>query len=73
MKLHFITRDECPLCDEAWEMLMDLNSRFALDVVELDVDSDEQLSRLYGTSVPVVRTEDGKVLAAGRSTVLYVY
>ena len=65
MKLQFITRQECPLCDEAKEMLDRVTRRFALDVEELDVDEDPDLQRLYGESVPVARAENGKVLAAG--------
>lgn len=68
MKLQFITRQECLLCDEAAEMLGRLTKRFALDIEEVDVDGDLELLRLYDHSVPVARSDTGKVLAAGRWT-----
>jgi hypothetical protein len=68
MKLQFITRQDCPLCDEAAEMLGRLTRRFALDIEEVDVDGDPALLRLYDHSVPVARSDTGKVLAAGRWT-----
>jgi len=68
VKIEFITRDVCPLCDEAREMLARVTRRFALDIVEVDVDGDEQLLASYGTTVPVARSDSGTVLAAGRWT-----
>ena len=65
MKVQFITRQVCPLCDEAREMLDRLTRRFALDIEEVDVDEDPELLALYGESVPVARSDGGKVLAAG--------
>ena len=68
MKIEFITRDECPLCDEAAEMLSALTKRFALDIEEIDVDANEDLLHQYGEVVPVARSADGLVLAAGKWT-----
>jgi hypothetical protein len=68
VKLQFITRRECPLCDDASEMLGRLRGRFALDIEEIDVDGDPELLRLYDDSVPVARSDTGKVLAVGRWT-----
>ena len=65
MKVEFITRQDCPLCDEAEEMLERLRGRFALDIEEVDVDENPELLALYGDTVPVARSQSGKVLAAG--------
>ena len=68
MKLEFITRQNCPLCDEAREMLDAVSRRFALDIDEIDVDLRPDLLTYYNASVPVARTPGGTVLAAGRWT-----
>lgn len=49
-------------------MLDRVTKRFALTVEELDVDADPQLLANYGSTVPVARTESGKVVAAGSWT-----
>ncbi len=68
MKLEFITRDDCPLCDEASAILSRLSKRLRLEIEELDVDSDEELLRIYDERVPILRSKDGTVLASGKWT-----
>jgi hypothetical protein len=53
-RLTLIQRDECPLCDEAWEILA------AAGVPDFDplwIDDDLGLQARYGTRVPVLRDE----------------
>jgi thiol-disulfide isomerase/thioredoxin len=68
VKIRFITRDECPLCDEARLMLDGLARRFALEIEELNVDDDREMLDRYGDSVPVALSAKGKVLASGKWT-----
>jgi len=49
-------------------MLARITNRLVLEIEEVDVDADEELLRSFDHSVPVVRTQSGKVLAAGRWT-----
>lgn len=63
MKLVFVTREGCHLCDEALLLLRQLGREPEI----LDVDSDDRLYELYDWRVPVV-LRDGVVIAEGRIT-----
>jgi hypothetical protein len=55
MRLTLIQRDDCQLCDEAWEVLA------AAGVPDFDplwIDGDLGLEARYGTRIPVLRRED---------------
>jgi glutaredoxin len=61
MKLVLVTREGCHLCDQALEALRSLG----LEPELLDVDSDDELHRLYDFRVPVVMVDD-RVVAEGK-------
>lgn len=63
-RLVLYTRKECPLCDEAREVLRRYD-RYLPPVEEVDVDGDPQLVEQYGGCVPVVEI-DGKVRFRGK-------
>ena len=63
MKVVLVTREGCHLCDEALRLLRDLGLHPEL----ADVDSDDELHRLYDFRVPVVLL-DGAVAAEGKIT-----
>jgi glutaredoxin len=63
MTVVLVTREGCHLCDDALRLLQDLGVQPQL----ADVDSDDELHRLYDFRVPVVLL-DGKVIAEGRVT-----
>jgi hypothetical protein len=55
MALTLIQRDNCHLCDLAWEVLA------AAGIADFDplwIDADVGLEARYGTRVPVLRNED---------------
>ena len=55
-RLTLIQRDQCPLCDAAWEVLA------AAGVPDFDplwIDDDLGLQARYGDRVPVLREESG--------------
>jgi predicted thioredoxin/glutaredoxin len=60
VRLVLVTREGCHLCDEALRLLRDLG----LNPELADVDSDDELHRLYDFRVPVVLV-DGAVVAEG--------
>ncbi len=64
--VEFVTRDDCPLCDEARSVLGRWARRLGIEVVERNIDRDAELAEALGDSVPVVRTPVGSVIAAGR-------
>ncbi len=58
------SRANCPLCDEAAEVLAD-HARWLPKAVEVDINRDPELRQKYDTLVPVVAC-DGKVRFRGR-------
>ena len=55
MRLSLFQRDECPLCDQAYDVLA------AAGVADFDpvwIDGDAGLEASYGARVPVLRRED---------------
>jgi glutaredoxin len=53
------SRPGCHLCDDAKAAIEGLRGRAEFDLAEVNIDSDEELRRLYGEEVPVV-TIDGR-------------
>jgi hypothetical protein len=54
MRLSLFQRDECPLCDEAYEILA---AAGAADFDPVWIDGDVGLEAIYGARVPVLRRE----------------
>jgi glutaredoxin len=61
VRLVLVTREGCHLCDEALRLLQELGVQPEL----ADVDTDDELHRLYDFRVPVVLI-DGVIVAEGR-------
>ncbi len=54
MQLTLFQRDDCPLCDQAYEVLL------AAGIADFDplwIDGDAGLEAVYGSRVPVLRRE----------------
>ena len=65
MRIRFLTRGGCTLCDEALAALRGAASRRKVTIDVIDVDADASLASDYGARVPVVLSDDGEVLAEG--------
>jgi glutaredoxin len=63
MTVVLVTRQGCHLCEEALSLLEELGAQPEL----VDVDSDDELHRLYDFRVPVVLV-DGRAAAEGKIT-----
>ena len=63
MEVVLVTRQGCHLCDQALALLRELGHEPHL----ADVDTDDELFRVYDWRVPVVLA-DGVVIAEGRIT-----
>lgn len=57
-------RKGCHLCEEAKELLEELQENWYFDIFEVDIDQDDALTELYGISIPVVALE-GKEIQSG--------
>lgn len=64
MRLTFYTKPNCPLCDEARDMLEDLNREFSLAVTEVNILSNPAIYEKYKYLIPVLELETGQVIKA---------
>ena len=55
MTLSLIQRDDCPLCDDAYQVLVDAG---VADFDPVWIDGDAGLEASHGARVPVLRRED---------------
>lgn len=55
MPLTLIQKDDCQLCDEAWDVLA---AAGIADFESVYIDTDEGLLARYGDRVPVLRDDD---------------
>lgn len=65
LSVKFLTRRGCHLCDEARPILEKIAKSMNVGIHEVDIDSDDQLTRLYGLRVPVILGTHDRVLAEG--------
>jgi len=63
--VRFLTREGCHLCDEARPVLEKVAKDMNVSIREIDIDGDDQLTKLYGLRVPVVLGVHDRVLAEG--------
>ncbi|MBF8266252.1 MAG: glutaredoxin [Dehalococcoidia bacterium] len=64
IRLTFYSKPNCPLCDEARDMLEDLNQEFALVVTEINILSNPAIYEKYKYIIPVLELENGQVIKA---------
>ena len=58
----FYHRPGCWLCDKAEEMLNGLVERYGIDMIRINIDTDEELYRMYRYDIPVIDFKDGSTL-----------
>lgn len=68
--LEFLTRRECPLCDEAEEAVAKVGRWTRTEIRPVNVDSAPELAVDFGLRIPVVRGPEGAVLGEGRLAVV---
>jgi hypothetical protein len=62
----FLIRPGCHLCDEARPVVQEAVTRVGGTIVEIDIDTEDALTRDYGMRVPVLLGPGDIVLAEGR-------
>lgn len=65
LSLSFLTREGCHLCDEARPVLEKVAEDLNVTIHEIDIDTDDELVRLYGLRVPVLLASHDRVIAEG--------
>ncbi len=63
--MKFLTRRNCHLCDDARKVLDEITEDIGLRVDEVDIDTDDELVKLWGLRVPVVLASHDRVIAEG--------
>ncbi len=61
VNLTFYYRENCHLCDSMRVALLKLQKKVDLDWVEVDIDRDTNLIRLYDAIVPVLCYQETKI------------
>jgi len=61
----FLTRDGCHLCEAAKDVLAAVSADIGLRVEEIDIDDDDELTKLWGLRVPVILASHDRVIAEG--------
>jgi glutaredoxin len=60
-KITLYTRKRCPLCDKAKFTLVDLKKDWDFTLEEIDIESSDELTELYGLMIPVVHIDGEEV------------
>ncbi|WP_262366001.1 glutaredoxin family protein [Bacillus sp. E214] len=63
--IHFYTKKNCPLCEEAKDLLKILQRDMTFTLLEVDIYSNDKLLEQYGLMIPVVEIND-QVIQYGR-------
>ena len=61
----FLTRQGCHLCADARVVLKKVASQRGVGINEVDIDTDDNLTKLYGLRVPVILDRHDQVVAEG--------
>lgn len=63
--IHFYTKKNCPLCEEAKDLLKILQREVTFTLLEVDIYSNDKLLEQYGLMIPVVEINN-QVIQYGR-------
>ncbi|MFL6556725.1 MAG: glutaredoxin family protein [Bacillus sp. (in: firmicutes)] len=55
------TRNRCPLCDKAKNTIVELQKDWKFRLEEIDIDTSDELTELYGLMIPVVHLDGEEV------------
>ncbi|PWA12652.1 glutaredoxin [Pueribacillus theae] len=64
MQVYFYTKENCPLCDEAEQILRTLQDDFSYTINKIDIYTDDSLLETYQIRIPVIEVS-GQVIAEG--------
>lgn len=54
IKLSFYTKEQCPLCDKAKSILLELSKEIPFEILEYDIYKDDILLEKYQIMIPVI-------------------
>ncbi|WP_407270777.1 glutaredoxin family protein [Radiobacillus sp. PE A8.2] len=59
--MKFYTKKQCPLCEEAKDLLLSLQPEFTFQLEEIDIYEDDQLLEAYQLMIPVIEVDEKQV------------
>ena len=62
--IHLYTKKNCPLCEEAKDLLKLLQREMTFTLLEVDIYSNDKLLEQYGLMIPVIEL-NGQILQYG--------
>jgi glutaredoxin len=63
--LTLYTRQQCHLCEQAMQVIMELKNEYSFTIEEIDIDQSDELTEKYGLMIPVLLI-NGKQAAYGQ-------
>lgn len=63
--LTLYTRQQCHLCEQAMQVIMELKNDYSFTIEEIDIDQSDELTEKYGLMIPVLLI-NGKQAAYGQ-------
>jgi len=60
-KITLYTRNNCPLCDKAKTALVELQNDWRFQLEEIDIETSDELTELYGLMIPVIHLDGVEV------------
>ncbi len=63
--VHFYTKKDCPLCEDAKDLLKLLQRETTFTLLEVDIYANDRLLEQYGLMIPVVEVE-GEIIQYGK-------
>jgi glutaredoxin len=71
LALTLYTRQQCHLCEQAKEAIMELKDEYSFTIEEIDIDQSDELTEKYGLMIPVLLI-NGKEAGFGQINKFFV-
>jgi glutaredoxin len=71
LALTLYTRQQCHLCEQAKEAIMELKDEYSFTIEEIDIDQSDELTEKYGLMIPVLLI-NGKEAGFGQINKIFV-
>ncbi|WML54688.1 glutaredoxin family protein [Neobacillus sp. PS3-12] len=71
LALTLYTRQQCHLCEQAKEAIMELKDEYSFTIEEFDIDQSDELTEKYGLMIPVLLI-NGKEAGFGQINKIFV-
>jgi hypothetical protein len=72
-RIQYLTKPGCGLCDEVLPIVERATKRLGVELVQVDIRNEPELTDNYNMRIPVVLDRRGRVLAEGQITQLQAY